>query len=112
MSGIAGVHSPHRARIESTTVRAQCRLVILRSFAEDGRPFRGDAVIHECPFVRNTLSMLYDHDLVSVMADGIQRFYQLTDAASVKISSGFEEQTLQASDGSSIALKARIERAA
>ena len=58
------------------------------------------------------LGMLYDHDLVSVMADGLQRFYELTDAVSVTISRGFEELTIQASDGSSLTVRAKIGRAA
>jgi len=58
------------------------------------------------------LGMLYDHDLVSVMADGLQRFYQLTDAVTVTISRGFEELVIRASDDSSLTLKARIGRAA
>ncbi len=46
--------------------------------------------------------------LVEVSADGIQRFYGLTEAVSVKRNREFEEVTIRASDGCSVTPSARI----
>jgi len=53
------------------------------------------------------LGTLYDHDLVDVAVDGIQRFYGLTDQVTVRRTRGAEEVTIRASDGSSLSLRSR-----
>lgn len=50
------------------------------------------------------LGTLYDHDLVAVAVDGIQRFYGLTDSVTIKKTRGSEEVTIRANDGSSLTL--------
>lgn len=50
------------------------------------------------------LAKLYDHDLVDVAVDGIQRFYGLTDLVTVRQTHRSEEVTIRANDGSSLTL--------
>jgi len=50
------------------------------------------------------LGTLYDHDLVDVAVDGIQRFYGLTDLVTVRRTRGAEEVMIRANDGSSLTL--------
>jgi len=50
------------------------------------------------------LGTLYDHDLVDVAVDGVQRFYGLTDAVTIQRKRGSESVTIRANDGSSLTL--------
>jgi len=50
------------------------------------------------------LGTLYDHDLVNVTVDGIQRFYGLTNLVTVRRTRGANEVMIRANDGSSLTL--------
>lgn len=56
------------------------------------------------------LALLYDHDLVEVLADGNQRFYSLTKSVRVKRTSDHDELTIRSSDGSSLTLRVKVRR--